>query len=175
MTSHSPRPAGRTGYTPFEQELVNAMNDFADGAETPQFDTAAIVRGARRKRTAAIAGIATALVLAAAGTALAAGSGSHTTRTAATAAHKTATNTNRNRNTNRNVTTVQYGAIPIDLAGTSLDMAEVVLEGKAQLKVGTVTKASPRGCKPNSIIAVSPHAPTVVHEGDTVDLTVCAG
>jgi hypothetical protein len=166
MTSPSSRPSGCTDYTPFEQELVNAMNDFVNSAETPHFDTAAIARGARRKRATAIAGVVTALILAGAGTALAAG-GSHTSRPAATPAHKTTTN--------RNVTTVQYGEIPIKLAGFSLDWAKPVLVGKAQLKIGTITKASPSGCKPGSIIAVSPHAPTVVHKGDTVNLTLCAG
>lgn len=157
---------------------MNAMNDSTNSAEAPHSGTATTARGARRKRATAVAGIATALVLAGAGTALAAGGGphtshpsqtshpSHTSRPAATAAHKTTAD--------GNVTTVQYGDIPIQLAGFSLDMARAELVDKAQLKIGTVTKASPRGCKPTSVLAVSPHAPTVVHKGDTVDLTICA-
>lgn len=151
---------------------MNAMNDSTNSAEAPHSGTATTARGARRKRATAVAGIATALVLAGAGSALAAGGGSHTShpshtsRPAATAAHKTTAD--------GNVTTVQYGDIPIQLAGFSLDMARAELVDKAQLKIGTVTKASPRGCKPTSVLAVSPHAPTVVHKGDTVDLTVCA-
>lgn len=151
---------------------MNAMNDSTNSTEAPHSGTATTARGARRKRATAVAGIATALVLAGAGSALAAGGGSHTShpshtsRPAATAAHKTTAD--------GNVTTVQYGDIPIQLAGFSLDMARAELVDKAQLKIGTVTKASPRGCKPTSVLAVSPHAPTVVHKGDTVDLTICA-
>ncbi|MFJ2632900.1 hypothetical protein ACIQCJ_01845 [Streptomyces sp. NPDC093221] len=167
MTSHGSRPSGCTGYTPFEQELVNSMNDFVNGAEAPHFDTAAIARGARRKRATAIAGIATALVVAGTGTALAIGTtgGSHDSRPAA---HTSAT-------TDKNRTTVQYGEIPIQLAGFTLDLARPVLVDKAQLKIGRVIKVASPGCKPGTVIAVSPHAPTVVHKGDTVNLTLCAG
>lgn len=163
MTSDLSRPSGDTHHTPFEQELVNAMNDFVNSAEAPHFDTAAIARGARRKRATVIAGVASVLIMAGAGTALAT-SGSHTSRPATT--NSTATD--------RNVTTVQYGDIPIDVTGFNLDMAKAELGAKAGLKIA-VTKASPSGCKPTSVIAVSPHAPTVVHRGDTVTLTVCAG
>lgn len=163
MTSHGSRPSGCAGYTPFEQELVNAMNDFANGAEAPQFDTAAITRGARRKRVTAIAGIATALILAGAGTALAT-TGTHSSPSAAAAGKST---------TDKNVTTVQYGDIAIQVGGFNLDMAKAELGDKAGLKIAVV-KASPSGCKPTSVLAVSPHAPTVVHKGDTVTLTVCA-
>lgn len=145
---------------------MNTMTDFANSAEAPRFDTAAIARGARRKRTAAIAGIATALIVAGGGTALATSSsgGSHLSRPAAAT---TAT-------TDKKVTTVQFGDIPIDVAGFNLDMAKAELVAKARLKLGTISKASPSGCKPGSVIAVSPHAPTVVHVGDTVGLTLCA-
>jgi hypothetical protein len=169
MTPHGQRPSGCTPYTPFEQELVNAINDFMNTDDAPHFDTAAITRrAARRKRTTAIAGIAAALVVAGAGTALATGAagGSPAPRPAA-AAHKPT-------GPDKNLTTVQYGDIPIQLAGFNLEMAKLELVDKAQLKIGTISKASPYGCKPTSIIAVSPHAPTVVHKGDTVDLTVCA-
>jgi hypothetical protein len=167
MTSHPSRHCGCAAYTPFEQELVNAMNDFVNSADAPQIDTAAIARGARRKRTTAVAGIAAALLLAGAGTALAT-SGSHHAQPASSATHKKPA-----RTADKNLTTVQYGEIPIQVGGFNLDMAEAELGAKAGLKIAVV-KASPEGCKPTSILAVSPHAPTVVHKGDTVTLTVCA-
>lgn len=65
MTSHDARSSGRTGYTPFEEELVNAMNEFANSADAPSVDTVGIVRKTRRKRVTAIAGLAAALIVAA--------------------------------------------------------------------------------------------------------------
>lgn len=43
----------------------------------------------------------------------------------------------------------------------------------AQLKLGTVGKVSSPGCKPASVVEVSPHAPTVVKAGDTIDVKLC--
>jgi hypothetical protein len=37
MTSNDARPSGCTGYTPFEKELVNAMRDFANSTDSPDF------------------------------------------------------------------------------------------------------------------------------------------
>lgn len=168
MTSHPSRHYGCAAHTPFEQELVNAMNDFVNSAEAPQIDTAAIARGARRKRATAVAGFAAVLLLAGAGTALAT-SRSHDALPASSASHRKSAPT-----ADKNLTTVQYGEIRIQLAGFNLDMAKAELGGKAGLKVAVV-EASPDGCKPTSVLAVSPHAPTVVHKGDTVTLTVCGG
>ncbi|MEH0576015.1 MULTISPECIES: hypothetical protein [Streptomyces] len=165
MTSYGDaRPPGRT---PFEEELMTAMNRFADSAETPAFDAPQIERRTRRRRTVGIAAVAAALIAAGGGTALAtsaAGGGSSTTPATSTAAKSDAT-------------TMLYGenpTIPIDFAGMDLVLAKPLLE-KTQTKLGTVTKKAVKGCKPGSVIGVSPHAPTIVHNGDTVSFTLCAG
>lgn len=62
-----------TDGAPFEEELVNAMNDFANSAAAPAFDSAGIVRRTRRRRNTSIAGIAAALIVAGGGTAIATG------------------------------------------------------------------------------------------------------
>jgi hypothetical protein len=167
MTYHSSRPSGGTGYSPFEQELVNAMNDLVNGAETPHFDTEAIARGARRKRATAIAGIAAALVVAGGGTALASGAvgDSHAERRAAVSAERDAT--------------LLYGyktggTVPVRLGGLEATEARALLFRKYKVK-SEITKASAPGCKPGSVIAVSPHTPTVVYAGATVKVTLCAG
>jgi hypothetical protein len=166
MSSHGSRPSG---CTPFEQELVNAMNDFAHTAEAPAFDTAAIARGARRKRATAVAGIAAALVVAGAGTALAAGAvgiGSHTSRPAAAASAPA------------DGTTVLVGSrngatVTVPLAGVTSTGARAAL---VRLGVTPSFSRTPvAGCPQATDVAVSPHAPAVVHRGDTVHVTVCAG
>ncbi|MBM9505343.1 hypothetical protein [Actinacidiphila acididurans] len=170
MSSQSSRPSAGTGYSPFEQELVNAMNDFASGSDAPHFDTAAIARGARRKRATAVAGIAAALVVVGGGTALAAGAvgGSHAARPAA-AATSTA---------GADGTTVLYGSsngktVTLPLAGVSSTGARAAL---VKLRLTPDFSRTPvAGCKQATVVAVSPHAPTVVHAGDTVHVTVCAG
>jgi hypothetical protein len=64
--------------------------------------------------------------------------------------------------------------IPIDFAGWSLDGAKTYLD-KTQTKLGTVTRKAVKGCKPTSVLGVSPHAPQIVHSGDTLGLTICVG
>jgi hypothetical protein len=78
MTSNDARPSGCTGYTPFEKELVNAMRDFANSTDSPDFAPATIMRGGARRRTRSLvtAGIAAALILAGGGTAFAVTGGS---------------------------------------------------------------------------------------------------
>lgn len=171
MTSYG--DAGPSGCTPFEEELMNAMNRFANSAEAPAFDASQILRRTRRRRTIGVAAVATALIAAGGGTALAtsvAGSSSSTP-----AATSTATNTA----TNTDATTMLYlfpngQNVPIDFAGWSLDEATTYMQ-KTQTKLGTVTKKAVKGCKPGSVLGVSPHAPKTVKKGDTVNFTVCAG
>ncbi|MGI5457486.1 hypothetical protein ACQEWB_30840 [Streptomyces sp. CA-249302] len=70
MTSYD--DARPSGCTPFEEELVNAMNDYAGSADASAFDIApGILRRTRRRRTVGIAAVATALIAAGGGTALA--------------------------------------------------------------------------------------------------------
>jgi beta-lactam-binding protein with PASTA domain len=61
---------------------------------------------------------------------------------------------------------------PFDLQGMNLAGAEEAL-AQAGLKVGTTTHGVVDNCKPGSVIAVSPLAPTVLHAGDKVDLGLC--
>ncbi|MEV0844989.1 hypothetical protein AB0J21_03705 [Streptomyces sp. NPDC049954] len=164
MSSHGSRPSG---CSPFEQELVNAMNDFVNAAEKPHFDTATIARGARRKRATAIAGIATALVVAGAGTALAfgaVGNDAHTARPAATATVSS--------------TTVLYGSIngkTVTVPLADMDSIEARRALVSHRLTPDFTRAHVAGCKPATVISVSPHAPTVVRAGGTVHVTTCAG
>ncbi|MEU3984860.1 PASTA domain-containing protein [Streptomyces sp. NPDC026672] len=146
------------------------MQHFANGAETPHFDSAAIVRGARRKRATTIAGIAAALVVVGGGTALAtigSGGGSSTPQTAPAA---TATATAAD-------TTVLLGhgngkTSTIPLGGVDSGTAKALLA-----KNGLHVEFAKGACdgKPTSVIAVSPHSPTVVNQGDTIRVTLCAG
>ena len=72
MTSNDARPSGCTGFTPFEQELVNAMRDFANNTDAPDFAPATIMRGARRRVLSLVtASVAAVIILAGGGTALA--------------------------------------------------------------------------------------------------------
>ncbi|WP_256252129.1 PASTA domain-containing protein [Streptomyces sp. yr375] len=143
------------------------MNRFAHSADAPDFDAPQIVRSARRRRTAGIAAVATALILAGGGTALATSVASSGSSTPAATSEATGSD----------ATTMLYGenpTIPIDFAGWRLDDAKTYLD-KTQTKLGTVTRKATGTCKPGSVIGVSPHAPAIVHNGDTVSFVVCAG
>ncbi|MFF4901412.1 hypothetical protein [Streptomyces sp. NPDC001068] len=146
------------------------MNDFVKTAETPRFDTAVIERGARRKRATAIAGIATALVVACgAGTALAAGvvgSGSHTS--AQTTADRTGAD-----DTTLLVRTGDGTVAKEHLAGVSASRARGALVHFGLTPTFTRVKMSDCEQPEDSVVAISPHAPTVVRAGDTVLVTTC--
>ncbi|MFJ5214789.1 hypothetical protein ACIP98_08745 [Streptomyces sp. NPDC088354] len=143
------------------------MNDFVNTAETPHFDTAVIERGARRKRATAIAGIATALAVACgAGTALAAGSGSHTP--VRTAAESTGADS-----TTLLVRTSDGRTAKEQLAGASAARARVALVHFHLTPTFTRVRMSDCKKQQDAVVAVSPHAPTVVHAGDTVLVTTC--
>jgi hypothetical protein len=167
MTSHDARPSSRTGYTPFEEELVNAMNAFANSADAPSVDTVGIVRKTRRKRVTAIAGLAAALIVAGGGTALATAvsNGSEASRpAAATTASDDAT-----------TVLVNGSKIKREFAGLDLDFAKQLLM-KSQLELGTVSKVDcGKNGKPGSVHSVDPHSPKTVSIGDTINLTLCAG
>jgi hypothetical protein len=166
MTSYD--DARPSGCTPFEEELMNAMNRFANSAETPEFDAPGIVRRTRRRRTVGIAAVAAALIAAGGGTALATSvSGGDSKPAASSTVAKS------------DATTMLFvfsdgGSLPIDFGGWSLEGAKSYLL-KTQTKLGTVSKKADKGCEPGSVIGVSPHAPKTVKKGDTVSFTVCAG
>ncbi|NDZ79053.1 hypothetical protein G3I19_11070 [Streptomyces sp. SID10853] len=164
MSSHDSPPSGCTS---FEQELVNAMNDYAGTARTPDFDTATIARGARRKRATAIAGIATALVVAGAGTALAVGAvGGDAHTTAQTAATATGSTTLL-------VRTSDGGTATERLAGVSAARARATLVHFGLKPHFTRVKKADCQKPEDAVVSLSPHAPTVVHAGDTVLVTTC--
>ncbi|WP_327184886.1 hypothetical protein [Streptomyces sp. NBC_01334] len=145
------------------------MNRFANSAETPDFDAPQILRRTRRRRTIGIAAVAAALIVVGGGTALA-------TSVASDSSTPAAAGTDAE---NDDATTLLYlfsdgTTTRLPLAGLSLDMAKPVLE-KTQTKLGTVTKKAVEGCKPTSVLEVTPHAPKTVKPGDTVDFTICAG
>jgi hypothetical protein len=170
MTGYASPPSdGRDGDTYlefFEQELVTALNDFANTSPAPHFDATGIKSRTRRKRAGFIAAVSAVVIVAGAGTALATvGTGSHAART--TAAHTTATKTT----VKGNVTTVPY-VKPFDLKGMNLAEAKAAL-AQADLKVGTITHGVVDNCKPGSVIAVSPLSPTILHGGEKVDLALC--
>ncbi|MFI6619281.1 PASTA domain-containing protein [Streptomyces sp. NPDC050528] len=149
------------------------MNDFANTpANAPHFDATGNRRGTRRRRAGVIAATAIAIALAGTGAALATvGTASHTTERTSTATTMTTTTTTEKGSTKGNVTTVPY-AKPFDLKGVNLAAAEEAL-AQAGLTVGTVTHGVVDNCKPGSVIAVSPLAPTVLHNGDKIDLALC--
>lgn len=166
MSSSNPRPSGCTS---FEEELVNAMNNFAHSTDAPAFDTAGMVHRTRRGRTALIAGVAAALIVAGGGTALASMTG-----VSQTSAQPAATTT-----VDHNKATFLLGGltkepIPVDLTGVDLDGAKGQLL-KAQLKLGSITKVVSPGCKSATVVEVTPHSPKIVTEGDTVNVKLCAG
>ena len=174
MSSYDPRPSG---CTPFEEELINAMNDFAHSTDSPAFDTAGMVHRTRRRRATLIAGFAATLIAAGGGTALASMSdGASQATPAATTAATTAAAT----------TTVDHAKatfllggitkepIAVDLTGHDLLTAKGQIE-KGQLKLGTVVKVVSPGCKPASVVELTPHSPKIVFKGDTVDVKLCAG
>ncbi|MFD8214947.1 hypothetical protein ACFV2U_14715 [Streptomyces sp. NPDC059697] len=168
MTSHDARPSSRTGYTSFEEELVNAMNEFANSADAPSVDTVGIVRKTRRKRVTAIAGLAAALIVAGGGTALATvvTNGSHAAKPAA------ATTATGNDATN---VLLKDSKFPLEFAGLDLDFAKQLLL-KGRLKLGTVSKVDcGKNGKPGSVHSVDPHSPKTVSIGATINLTLCAG
>lgn len=164
MSPHGSRPSG---CTPFEQELVNAMNDFVNSTEAPHFDTAAIARGARRKRATAIAGIATALVLAGAGTALATGGtggSAHTTQR--TAAATTDSTTFLVRTSDGTIAKENLGGASSTRARAGLVHFRLT---PSFVRVKKADCPKPE----DAVISLSPHAPTVLRPGDTVVVTTC--
>ncbi|MFC4499932.1 MULTISPECIES: PASTA domain-containing protein [Streptomyces] len=141
------------------------MNRFANSAETPDFDAPQILRRTRRRRTIGIAAVAAALIAGGGGTALATSVASNSSSPAAAASTSASSD----------ATTILYvggATIPIDFAGMDLVLAKPLLE-KTQTKLGTVTKKAVTGCKPGSIIEVSPHAPATVKKGDAVNFVIC--
>ncbi|MEU9978766.1 hypothetical protein [Streptomyces sp. NPDC051014] len=166
MRSHDSQPSGCTF---FEQELVNAMNDFVNTSRTPHFDTAVIERGARRKRATAIAGIATALAVACgAGTALAAGAVGTGAHTSARTAGGTAADA-----TTLLVRTGDGRIAKEQLAGASASRARVALVHFNLTPAFTRVRMPDCEKQQDAVVALSPHAPTVVHAGDTVLVTTC--
>ncbi|WP_405817669.1 PASTA domain-containing protein [Streptomyces sp. NBC_01390] len=158
-----------TDGTPFEEELVNAMNDFANSAAAPDFDSAGIVRKTRRRRNTAIAGIAAALIVAGGGTAIATG-GSDAPKPSTVATSTTTSTYNP-------AATIQLedSKFKDEFGGLSLDFAKQRLL-KMQLELGTVGKTDcGKNGKPGTVIAVDPHEPKIVSRGDTINLTLCAG
>jgi hypothetical protein len=167
MSSYDPRPSG---CTPFEEELINAMNDFAHSTDSPAFDTAGMVHRTRRRRATVIAGIATALIVAGGGTALASMTGG-ASQTSAKPAATTPVD-------HAKATFLLGGGtekpIPVDLTGWDLATAKGQFL-KAQLKLGTIVKTKSPGCKPASVVELTPHSPKIVTKGDTVNVKLCAG
>lgn len=163
MSSYDPRPSG---CTPFEEELINAMNDFAHSTDSPSFDTAGMVSRTRRRRATLIAGVATALIVAGGGTALASMTG------AASQATPAATTTVDHAKATFLLGGLTKEPIAVDLTGQDLATAKGQFL-KAQLKLGTVTKVSSPGCKPASVVELTPHAPKIVLSGDTIDVKLC--
>ncbi|MFG2127871.1 hypothetical protein ACGFNV_08730 [Streptomyces sp. NPDC048751] len=165
MTSSDARPSG---CTPFEEELVNAMKNYADSADAPAFDAPGIVRRTRRRRTVGIAAVTAALVVAGASTALASMSGGDGVR--GSVASSGAARSGKD-------TVVVVGkpgdSFTIDFAGLDLVFAKQLLL-KSRLELGTVGRADPEGCKPGSVIAADPHSPALVPVGGTVNLTLCS-
>ncbi len=164
MTSYG--DARPSGCTPFEEELMNAMNGYANSAETPDFDAPTIMRRTRRRRTIGIAAVAAALLVGGGGTALA--------TSVAGGSHQAASSTV----TKSDATTLLFDdhgvTIPIDFSRLDLVFAKQQLL-KTQTKLGTVTKKAVKNCKPGSVVGVDPHAPKIVKSGDTVNLTLCSG
>ncbi|MFE2373574.1 hypothetical protein [Streptomyces sp. NPDC059398] len=159
-----------SGCASFEQELVNAMNDFVNTAKAPHFDTAVIERGARRKRVTAIAGVATALVVACgAGTALAAttgGSGAHSSVQTAADSHAADSTTFLVRTSDGKVAKERLG-------GASSSRARVGLVHFGLTPKFTRVKKADCPKSQDVVVSLSPHAPTVLQAGDTVLVTTC--
>ncbi|MFI6404076.1 hypothetical protein [Streptomyces sp. NPDC050548] len=164
MSSYDPRSSG---CTPFEEELINAMNDFARSTDSPAFDTVGMVHRTRRRRTTLVAAFSAVLIAAGGGTALASisGSTSQTTPAATTVDHAKATFL---------LGGLTKEPIAVDLTGQDLATAKGQFE-KAQLKLGTIVKMVSPGCKPASVVELTPHSPKIVVKGDTVNVKLCAG
>ncbi|MFH0174684.1 PASTA domain-containing protein [Streptomyces cacaoi] len=144
------------------------MNQFANSAESPDFDAPQIVRRTRRRRTVGIAAVAAALIAAGGGTALATSVASNSGSTPAATSTAVGSDATTILYVNGSVT------VPVDFAGMDLVLAKPLLE-KTQTKLGTVTKKAVTGCKPGSVIEVSPHAPKTVKKGDTINFVLCSG
>ncbi|MDV7216956.1 hypothetical protein [Streptomyces prunicolor] len=172
MSSQDPRSSG---CTPFEKELINAMNDFAHSTATPAFDTADMVHRTRRRRATLIAGVATALIVAGGGTALASMTGGSTPTTAE---KPMTTATTKGSDYKKAILLVDFGKgggpVAVDFTGTDLRTTKGQFL-KADIKLGTVSSVNSPGCKPGSVVEVTPHAPKIVKAGDTVNVKLCAG
>lgn len=171
MSSQDPRPSG---CTPFEEELIDAMKNFAYSTDSPAFDTAGMVHRSRRRRATLIAGVATALIVAGGGTALASMTGGSTPTTSE---KPMTTATTKGSDYKRAILLLSYGKagpVAVDFTGTDLYTARGQLL-KGGLRLGTIVKTESPGCKSATVVEVSPHAPKVVEKGDTVNLKLCAG
>ncbi|WP_262056369.1 hypothetical protein [Streptomyces sp. STR69] len=172
MSSYDPRSSG---CTPFEEELINAMNDFAPSTDSPAFDTAGMVHRTRRRRATLIAGFAAVLIAAGGGTALA----SMTGGTSPTTAEKPMTTaTTKGSDYKKAILLLDFGKgggpVAIDFTGTDLRTTKGRFL-KAGIKLGTVSSVNSSGCKPDSVVEVTPHAPKIVKTGDTVNVKLCVG
>ncbi|WP_239096759.1 hypothetical protein [Streptomyces sp. SID11385] len=145
------------------------MHDFAHSADAPAFGPAGMVHRARRRRTALIAGFAATLIVAGGGTALATMSSSPRT-----SAKPAATTTVDHDKATFLLGDLTKEPIAIDLTGVDLTTAKKQFL-KARLELGTVVNVSVPGCKPASVVEVTPHSPKTVSRGDTVNVKLCAG
>ncbi|WP_043685575.1 PASTA domain-containing protein [Streptomyces xylophagus] len=175
MSSHDPRSSG---CTPFEEELINAMNDFAHSTATPAFDTAGMVHRTRRRRATLIAGVATALIVAGGGTALASMTGGTSPTTAEKPMTTATTATTKGSDYKKAILLMDFGKgggpVAVDFTGTDMRTTKGRFL-KADLKLGTVSSVNSPGCKPDTVVEVTPHAPKIVKAGDTVNVKLCAG
>jgi hypothetical protein len=172
MSSQDPRSSG---CTPFEEELIDAMKNFAHSTDSPAFDTAGMVHRTRRRRAGLIAGVATALIVAGGGTALASMTGGSTPTTAEKP--MTTATTKGSADYQKAILLLSYGKqgpVAIDFTGMDLSTAKGQLL-KAGLDLGTILKANSPGCKSATVVEVTPHAPKIVETGDTVNLKLCVG
>lgn len=189
------RPSGRGGGTPFEQELVSAMNDFADSATAPAFEPDVIARSSRRKRGVAVAALTAAAVIVGAGTALATighgtngagpAAGAKPTVPATASPAITEVNARWHFAQVELVTQKGHGLATIDLAGLTLKDAKTMLS-QHNLRTGSITWAPCTGRR-GTVLMVFHGTPRLVKAvgdpdylkgmklTDTVNVDLCSG
>ncbi len=168
MTPSAPPPSQPGRNYDFEERLIQAMDEFADGTVPPALDAVRIGRRARCRRLAMTgASVAAVLAVAVGGTALATVTASPSTKSAPAAAASRRPSAGATPRPSADRRTVQ---VP-DVVGLSQAEATALLE-TAKLRVGTVSTQFSSALPSGQVIATIPAPNNQVPSGSQVDLWV---
>jgi PASTA domain len=172
MTPSAPPPSQPCGQDyDFEENLIHALSEFADGAVPLPVDAGGIGRRARRRRLAMTGASVTALLAVVGGGAVLATTNASPSPSAGRVAATSRTpSASASARSSADQPTVQ---LP-DVVGLTLASATTALRD-AGLHVGTVSTQFDTRTSPSQVIATIPAPNNQVPPGSTVDLWISKG